>query len=203
MQRLLARRAYTSGDLRAAFNYWNAQGEAPEGPMDLTMVAEIFAAAGDARALGYIEQLRALQPAEAEAILAMWYATARQPSRRWSIWPRRFAPIGISRGRTASCSSQPRSGMEPVGPESGPERPVVRCAGRALRRSRARPAAALMYVNLGLQSDFDTRCVAAFTTLEPYVPWTDAFSKSAIAATNHTTTRARRRRVPIWRSSLR
>src|SRR5207245_7372232 len=52
---------------------WLAQSEPPRGPMDVTMVAEILAATADPRALAYIEELRTLQPPEAEALLARWH----------------------------------------------------------------------------------------------------------------------------------
>jgi spermidine synthase len=181
VQRLLARRAYTSGDLRAALTYWNAQSEGPQGPMDLTMLAEVYAAAADARALDYVERLRAVQPAEAEAILALWYANQRQPDTavehlaaafrayRDHPWSHRFVfkrsfdlawNLSVQRpdlsGRLYEALAEP-------------------FAARALEEQRR-----IMYVNLGNQSDFAAHCVAAMETLEPYVPWDGHFLEERV-----------------------
>src|SRR5262249_4898472 len=69
--RVLARRAYAQGKFSDATAHWGTQGGGAQGPMDLTMLAEIFAAAADPRAEGAIEALRPLQPAEAE-VTAAW-----------------------------------------------------------------------------------------------------------------------------------
>src|SRR5206468_1941659 len=69
-QRLLAREAYASGDLHGAAAHWFAQELGPQGPIDVTLVAESLAAGADPRALPYIEQVRALEPPEADALLA-------------------------------------------------------------------------------------------------------------------------------------
>jgi spermidine synthase len=54
----------------AALQAWRGQGEEPQGPNELALMAEVTADAGEERALGYIEALRAYQPAEADACLA-------------------------------------------------------------------------------------------------------------------------------------
>ncbi len=85
----LARRAdahalWTRRSRPAARQAWRAQDEEPEGPNELALVAEVTADAGEERALGYIEALRAYQPAEADACLARlrlrqgWHEAALQ-----------------------------------------------------------------------------------------------------------------------------
>jgi spermidine synthase len=71
----LARRAdahahWTRRSRPAALQAWRGQDEEPQGPNELALVAEVTADAGEERALGYIEALRAYQPAEADACLA-------------------------------------------------------------------------------------------------------------------------------------
>jgi spermidine synthase len=71
----LARRAdahalWTRRSRPAALQAWRGQDEEPVGPNELALVAEVLADAGEERALGYIEALRAYQPAEADACLA-------------------------------------------------------------------------------------------------------------------------------------
>jgi spermidine synthase len=71
----LARRAdahvlWTRRSRPAALQAWRAQDAEPSGPNELALVAEVTADAGDEKALGYIEALRAYQPAEADACLA-------------------------------------------------------------------------------------------------------------------------------------
>jgi spermidine synthase len=53
----------------AALQAWRAQEKEPSGPNELALVAEVAADAGEERALGYVEALRAYQPAEADACL--------------------------------------------------------------------------------------------------------------------------------------
>ncbi|HUE29499.1 MAG TPA: fused MFS/spermidine synthase, partial [Verrucomicrobiae bacterium] len=75
-QRLLARDAYAHGDLPGAQEHWLAQDGGPRGPIDVTLLAESLSATADPRALPYIEQVRVLQPPEADALLARWKASA-------------------------------------------------------------------------------------------------------------------------------
>jgi spermidine synthase len=64
---------YNEGDLAGAFRHWRAQREEPKTLVQLALVAECLADQGDAAALGYIEKLGELLPADAEAIQATLY----------------------------------------------------------------------------------------------------------------------------------
>ncbi len=73
----LARRAdahalWTRRSRPAALQAWRAGEREPEGPNELALVAEVVADAGDDRALGYVEALRAHQPGEADACLGRY-----------------------------------------------------------------------------------------------------------------------------------
>jgi spermidine synthase len=70
-QRAAALAYYLSGNLDAALAAWRAQPREPAGPVELMVVAEAVANQGDDAALHYIDQLRAFQPAEADALLGL------------------------------------------------------------------------------------------------------------------------------------
>jgi hypothetical protein len=67
-----ARFAYASEDLEKARGLWLSQSAEPSVLGDVRLVAETFAAAADSRAPKYIEALRAMEPVEAEALLAVY-----------------------------------------------------------------------------------------------------------------------------------
>lgn len=68
-QRAVAQGLYIQGRLSEALAAWRGQTRPPRGPIELAMVAELLADAGDDSALMLIEQLRMLQPAEADVLL--------------------------------------------------------------------------------------------------------------------------------------
>ncbi len=68
--RLNAQSQFISGDSGKAVAFWFSQRGPPRNPTELATVAEALANNGDDRARGYIEKLRAYQPAEADAALA-------------------------------------------------------------------------------------------------------------------------------------
>jgi spermidine synthase len=68
-RRATAQVNYAAGNLSGALTQWREQEREPIGPTEIALVAEGMAEAGDEAALGYIEKLRAFQPAEADAIL--------------------------------------------------------------------------------------------------------------------------------------
>ncbi|HEV8290463.1 MAG TPA: fused MFS/spermidine synthase, partial [Tepidisphaeraceae bacterium] len=69
MQRLLAVRKYMEGDLGSALAAWRSQSREPRGPIELAVVTNALAAAGDESAAKYIEQLREFLPVEADVVL--------------------------------------------------------------------------------------------------------------------------------------
>ena len=69
--RSFAQQLYVDDQLKAVLANWRAQSAAPQGPTELAIVAEALADSGHDEALPYIEQLRAFQPAEADAALAL------------------------------------------------------------------------------------------------------------------------------------
>jgi spermidine synthase len=70
LRRADAHNLWTQRSRRAALEAWRGQDKEPEGPNELSLVAEVTAEAGEDKALVYIEALRSYQPAEAAACLA-------------------------------------------------------------------------------------------------------------------------------------
>jgi spermidine synthase len=171
-QRILARQAYASGNLGEARQHWLSQSDAPKGPMDITLVAEVLAAAADPRAVDYIEQLRPYQPVEVEALLALWHSAAQRSTEavdhliaafrayREFPWAHRMV-LNRSIALSWNLSVQrPDSAGAIFDALSEP------FAVRALDAQRLAARA-----NIGLTMGFEERCVAALAPLEPWVPW--------------------------------
>jgi hypothetical protein len=71
--RAMALASYIRGDLPGALHFWRAQHDQPKSLLQVTLVAESLAAAGDSAAISYIEKLAAVRPSDAEAIRAQLY----------------------------------------------------------------------------------------------------------------------------------
>ena len=171
-----ARLAYLNGDLAAAHAAWAAQPEEPSHRIDLALVAEGLAEAGDDRAPAAAARLAQLQPGEARAVLARWHQ--RQ-------------------GRTAEAGDELLAALAAYETDPWPWPPVMRRAlelareigeadgdhGRRLLDQLERPFVLrlldenrrLTRINLARKIDFAGRCVGAFAELEPHVPWSESF----------------------------
>src|SRR5262249_43426556 len=68
--RVAALRAWVNGRFDEARAAWSQQPRAPESSMELVVLGESLADAGDERALGLILPLHAVQPIEADVLLA-------------------------------------------------------------------------------------------------------------------------------------
>ena len=171
-QRLQARDAYIKEDLATARARWMAQSEEPKGPMDLAIVGEILADAGDSRARTYIEQLRAIQPAEADALLARLAARTGDPQRASELLVSAFQGY---REHPWSHRKLFHRALD-LAFQLTDTRPTVAPAlfealsepfpAHALQRERLFTRA-----SIGLRPELEHLCVAALAPLEPYVPW--------------------------------
>ncbi|HUQ19436.1 MAG TPA: fused MFS/spermidine synthase [Gemmatimonadaceae bacterium] len=170
--RQTARYAYAEGDLGRARAYWVVQKTDPIALGDLRMVAESYAAAGDSSTLQFIEQLRPLEPVEAEALMAVFSnrtnnhngavdhlinALTLYRSNPWAnraLIERAFDVIGSSvRGDLSGSRRLFAALKEPF-------------AVRALDVSRLQVRSFI-----GLGPGFEKDCVEALVDLEPNVPW--------------------------------
>jgi spermidine synthase len=171
-----ARQAYGLGQFDEAARRWLAQGGGAQGPMDLTVLAEIFAAGGNDRARQSIDALRVVQPAEAEAIeaRARYVAGDRAGATRHLIaafsmyrrdpWPHREVFIRALELASRIANDDPQLGdrlFEALTPPF---------AVRALDMKRLATRAAI-----GLRDGTWPLCGVAIAPLEPHVPWQGDF----------------------------
>jgi len=175
LHRARARRAYAAEHFAEARTEWLAQDDAPQAPMDVAMLAELFAAIADRRGLEYGEQLRPLQPVEADAILAQWFTTARQPDMATQLLVAAFTTY---RQHPWAHDFVMRRALDLAWQlaQQSPE------ASRALFDALGEPFAARALdgvrrykrANIAIAAQ-DDRCVAALVDLEPYGPWQQRF----------------------------
>ena len=170
--RALARQAYATGKFAEARRHWLAQGGGAQAPMDLTVLAEIFAGLADATARRSIDALRPQQPAEAEALAARerYEAGDKAAATRHLItsfelyrhdpWAHRpvFARAMQLASRIAS--------EEPAQRDALFEALTAPFAVRALDLLRLSTRAWI-----GLQDGAGHLCGAALAPLEPHVLW--------------------------------
>ncbi len=169
-KRQSARVAYARGDLTNTRRLWMTQTEEPSALGDVRMVAESFASAADPHALGYIETLRAMEPVEAEALMAVYANHTNNPGgaadhliealRTYRVHPwanrslieRAFDDVGGRLDRAASANVFD----------------ILRkpFAVRALDITRLEVRSAI-----ALRPGFEQFCVQGLAALEPNVPW--------------------------------
>jgi hypothetical protein len=174
--RATAQGHYVRRNPAAALTTWRAQPREPQGPVELAVVAEAQANAGNDAALRYIDQLGALQPAEADALrgLLRWRQARLQEATdaleaaftryREDPWP---AVLLMSRALdvAVSIAAQDQS------------------AGRRLYDAIRTPFAVAMLdeerkqkaLGIAAALDFTGLCAQALEPLEPWVPWEHDF----------------------------
>ena len=175
-----ARFAYATEDLPQALRAWLSQKAEPSVLGDVRLVAESFAVAGDPRALEYIETLRAMQPVEAEALLAVFSNRTRNQGaalehfinaiRTYRVHPwanraliiRAFDIVGSSLDPAASAKAFDTL-REPF-------------AVRALDVTRLEVRA-----SISMRPGFEQNCVEAFAAFEPNVPWVEVPLRGRVA----------------------
>lgn len=164
--------AFHSGDLRRALHEWRSQPREPRNPVEVALVAEALAEAGDEAAMPHIENLRALEPTESDAILARLrvrqgrYAEATAAFEaaflryRTDPWPlrrimKRVMPLTIEVARR-----DPSLGRRLYDALSEPFAVAV------LNEERLNARAILSTV-----VDLEGLCAQAFEAFEPHIPW--------------------------------
>jgi spermidine synthase len=171
--RTLARQAYGLGKFDEAGEHWLSQSGGAQGPMDRTVLAEIFATGGDdARARQALDALRGSQPAEAAAIEARaryavgdWAGATRHlveafQTYRRDPWPHREV-LGRALALASRLASEDPSAGDPLF-----EALTAPFAVRALDMPRLWTRALI-----GLRDRTGPQCGAALAPLEPHVPW--------------------------------
>ena len=171
-RRVKARQAYLRSALNEACPLWLSQSGEPQSHLDLLLVAECLAAAGDPRLPEAAARVRAVEPTEADFLLARWHATA---------------------GRSAEGARHLLAAIAAYRTDPWPYSPLVRrTLSLAVRWSRQdRRLAAAFYEALSqpfavrlLEQvrmldrlevvralDDERLCAEGLAPLEPHVPW--------------------------------
>jgi len=171
-ERAVARQTYADGQPANARRHWLAQNEGPTVPADTTMVAEILADIADPRALPYIEAVRSLHPAEAEALLALFAERVDQPQTAVTHLVSAFETYrdlpwtGRPVMRRALALALRLATQHPELAAALLDALAKPFAVRALDDERMLTRAAI-----GFTPGMEQRCAAALAELEPNVPW--------------------------------
>ena len=167
---------YVRNNATAARAAWQRQGDGPRDPVELAMVAGVEANAGLDTALPYIEQIRAYEPAEADAMLAVLRlrqsrtedaATALESALRQMAddpWPLQNIKEGAIALAGTLGGQSPAMARRMIAALARP------FAAGALLELRA-TTAALLSRTAGLAGS----CVEPVSALEPYAPWDRQF----------------------------
>jgi spermidine synthase len=170
--RLYAQAQFLAGDPAKAVAFWFSQHGDPRTPTELAAVAESLASAGDERARGYIEKLRAYQPTESDAIEARLFlrqgktreATAAIEAtferHRRDVWP--WAVIGKHAIDTAEEITRADAGMaERIYAALAQPLPVYLHEDRRLGAM----------LRIAMHNKLEVPCARTLELFEPYVPW--------------------------------
>ncbi len=176
-----ARQAYAAGNFAEARRLWLSQRDEPTMLGDIRLVAETLASGAHPRAPEYIESLRAWEPVEAEAVLALWHQRTGNPSAaidhlteafrvyRRHPWANRALFTRAFNEATKVMVQDVRSAARVFDELSEP------FAARALDLTRLQTRA-----SIGLNPALDRLCVAALAPLEPHVPWDEALLRARV-----------------------
>ena len=160
-------------DTGAALAAFRQLGREPRNLTELTLVAEGLSYAGSDAALGYIEQMRVLQPTEAEAILARLLFEQGKIEEATAALEKAFARYHSDPWPSVSAMPQALDLAAEIGqrdPSLVPrlleslKKPFVVYADDDLRESTL--------AELVARVDLKTACLMAVTPLEPHVQWT-------------------------------
>ena len=136
------------------------------------MIAELLANVADPQAPAYIDAVRALRPAEAEAALALWHARSGRSETAVTQLVQAFETYrevpwaGRPAMRRALMLAQKIAAAHPELAPALVAALAAPFAVRVLDEERLQTRAAI-----GLSPGLEGRCAAAFADLEPDVPW--------------------------------
>jgi spermidine synthase len=170
--RAAAQAHYLSGRWRETVATWQSQSREPEDPTELAMMAETTAELGDESAPGYEARLRALEPAEADAVRARLLARqghfedamealeAAFAAHRIDPWP---WPVVMRHAVELAADLATKDVALAARAYAALSQPF---AGHLLEE----PRSDAMLVAAG-QLPLEKACVEALSSLEPHVPW--------------------------------
>lgn len=168
--------AYRRRDSRETLRLWRAGGWKPRGPIELMQVGDALAATGEEAALmPLVEELRAMRPFDAEALVARLRHQQKRPVEETESLERAFALLRQSPwhnrvffhealGRAVILSKDPVLGRRLW---AATDKPFSNYAGESMRAG-ARLEMAEKIDPAGL-------CGEALARFEPHVPWVREF----------------------------
>jgi spermidine synthase len=171
-RRVLARQAYTRNALPEACSLWLSQPGEPQSHLDLLLLAECLAGAGDPRLPEAAARVRAIEPTEADFLLARWHAAAGRRDEgarhllaalaafRTDPWP--YAPLVRRTTPLAVRWSRQDRRLAAAFFEALSEPFAVRLLEQVRMIDRLEVARAL---------DDERLCAEGLAPLEPNVPW--------------------------------
>lgn len=170
--RAAAQAQYLAGQWASVVELWQSQRREPSDPTELAIVAEAMAERGDEEALRYVEALRPLQPAEADAIAARLLAhqgkldeamlalEATFARHRVDPWP---MPMVIRHALELAADLAAQKTELAARVYAALKEPFAGDLQQELRTDVKLVAAG--------QLSLETACVEALSGLEPHVPW--------------------------------
>ena len=171
-RRMQAKTRWRQGQIKRVIANWEAQPAEPYEPMGLLVMADAYAQRGDERALPLIERLRAVEPIEADAVLARFRHAQDDPDGAWQALERailRFRSVPWANPRLMTEALPLAVGIAKAKPE----------LARAIYESLAVPFAvnALHYLRVqqrlevALLLDEPGPCVDAVREVGTPFPW--------------------------------
>jgi spermidine synthase len=170
--RAAAQAQYLAGQWASVVELWQRQAREPQGPTELAILAEAMAEQGDEGALRHAEALRALQPAEADAVVARLRArqdkleeamTALEAAflrHRVDPWP---MPVIIRHAIELAADLATKDAALAERVYAALREPFAGDLQQELRTDA-------MLVAAG-QLPLERACVESLSGLEPHVPW--------------------------------
>lgn len=180
--RSAARRAYAAARVPEALGLWLEQDGAPSSTLDLLLIAEGMAHAGDPRAEDHLQQLAAVAPVDAELLRARWLMQQQREDEAaasllagyralrtypWVDWGQVTRSFDLARQLSASSPENARAFFDALA-----EPFAVYLFQDDRRRLRLEAA---------LRARDPARCAAAVEDFEPHVPWQEAFLRGRLA----------------------
>lgn len=171
-RRVRARQAYARAALREACSLWLSQPGEPQSHLDLLILAECLAGAGDPRLPEVAARVRAIEPTEADFLLARWHAAAGRRDEgarhllaaltafRTDPWP--YAPLVRRASHLAVRWSRQDRRLAAAFFEALSQPFAVRLLEQVRMIDRLEVARAL---------DDERLCAEGLAPLEPNVPW--------------------------------
>jgi spermidine synthase len=166
---------YLAGNLSHTVTEWASQPRPPQDPVELAIVADALADAGDSRALPLIESLRRQQNCEADAVLASYHLRTGNFKEATAALTRAFTtyrrdpwalPI-VTRRMLFTASEivvQDPASASPI--YDGMSKPFA----AFMLDDERRVGLVSIALHLG-QDRCNSKVIAAFHQLEPHVPW--------------------------------